>query len=633
MWDYTLVLPSVLVMAIFACYYFARPRLPIRLNRTFLCLLAATALTTMLDVLGSYLSEHYASYPAELVRIAGVLYFSFFVICPFLFYRFTLEALHRRTRRNSAAAWLFGIVVIVSLGLIVSSPWTELVFIIDETGYHYGPLYNSIHVCYLFYLLLSVLLAFRSRARLSRYEFISVLGYNCVLLAGLVLRLLLPHYLLVNTIYALAMIIIFLSFENPDLYLSDRGTAFNHRGFNEVLEELVAGKAPYRILGFVLRDYNDERGIYGGGQMDQGIAMISQYLDQTYPTYTSFYLRSGCFAVVGPETMNWNWIRGDIRERFQHPWEADEADLYLDVAFVQMDSGSGLTGVDQILNTLLIALDRAAQSVDAEGNPIEMDAIQNIEQQVAVKRSLETALEQNSVEVFLQPLVDAKTHRLVAAEALARIRDAEGNLISPSVFIPIAEKNGHINLMGEQVFQKTCRFISEHDMNRLGLQWINMNLSPIQCMKKDLADWFQSVLNDCSVSARFIHLEITEQSMVDYVMVQNQLQSLQKSGFRFALDDFGSGYSNLTRIKHYPFTNIKLDMEVVWDYFRDRDSLLPTLVQSFKNMGFSITAEGVESAEMAETMTAIGCDYLQGFYFSRPIPMAEFLRKYGNGRA
>ena len=118
--------------------------------------------------------------------------------------------------------------------------------------------------------------------------------------------------------------------------------------------------------------------------------------------------------------------------------------------------------------------------------------------------------------------------------------------------------------------------------------------------------------------------------MIDLSMLQQQIITLKDNGFQFALDDYGSGYSNLTRVKHYPFINIKLDMEVVWDYFRDKDVLLPAIVKAFKQLNLTITAEGIETKEMAESMKAIGCDYLQGYYFSQPLPVEEFLAHYEN---
>jgi EAL domain-containing protein (putative c-di-GMP-specific phosphodiesterase class I) len=221
-------------------------------------------------------------------------------------------------------------------------------------------------------------------------------------------------------------------------------------------------------------------------------------------------------------------------------------------------------------------------------------------------------------------LLSLSSATIEGAEALVRLRDQMGKIVPPGKFIPIAEKSGHIIELGRQVLDKTCEFVSTHDMRTLGLNWINVNLSPIQCMQQDIDLQFSKIIGMHHIDPSLIHLEITEESMVDYALLRHQITSLEQRGFTFVLDDYGSGYSNLTRVKHYPFNTIKLDMEVVWDYFKDRDSLLPSIVQGFKSVGLSITAEGIESEEMAQALTNIGSDYLQGFYFSKPLPCDEF---------
>jgi EAL domain-containing protein (putative c-di-GMP-specific phosphodiesterase class I) len=201
-------------------------------------------------------------------------------------------------------------------------------------------------------------------------------------------------------------------------------------------------------------------------------------------------------------------------------------------------------------------------------------------------------------------------------------------MLSPASFIPIAERNGRINALGEQIFTKTCKFIAEHDIEAMGLEWINVNLSPLQFLRPDLAKRFADILNEYKISADKIHLEITEESMIDFALLHKQMKLMTDLGFQFVLDDYGRGYSNVARMKKCPFVNIKLDMEFVWDYFKEKDKILPMLVQTIKQMGFTVTAEGIENLEMATSMKEIGCDYLQGFYFSRPIPAEDFFTKY-----
>ncbi len=625
MWNYNFLLPSILVLVIFLVYYLSRPRLPIRLNRAFLAVLTLDLATIALDYMSSRACEQYAVLPVITVDVLNMLFFVFYLARAYAFYRFTADALHIASGRdgwNVAAAAVFAGCELV----LLSSFITGAVYTVNETGYHRGPLYDIIYVCFFFCILAAAVQTLLRRGTITRFDLVSLLGYNGLLLFGNIVRILMPQYLIMNTFCLLAIIVIYLSFENPDLYLSDRGNAFNMKAFRDLLNEKYLGRN-YRILGFALQNYNDSRGIYGGTQMDEGIALISQYVKKRYPQYLIFYLRSGCFAVIGPERMNVQTVSQDIHLRFQQPWEAEDASLFLNPVFVQIGPEAKLDSVDRMINTLLIALDEAGQSRPLS-DETEMRLIQEVDQQIDVKRALEYALEHDRVEVFLQPLVDGKTGRLVAAEALARIRDEENQIIPPAQFIPIAEKNGHIVALGEQVFRKACEVLQREEIKKLNLDWINVNLSPIQCMRSDLPERLDAIRESLAVPAQRIHLEITEQSMIDYALLQRQIRILQAKGFQFALDDYGSGYSNLSRVTQVDFVNIKLDMEVVQDYFNRRDSLLPALVQTFLQMGFSITAEGIETEEMARALTEIGCDYLQGYYFSRPLPVSEFVRKF-----
>ena len=630
MWNTGFVFPSLLVLAILLVFFFVRPRLPNRLNKAFLVLIITDMATIVTDILATYADNNYQALPIPLVSVLNLLYFAAFIARNLAFFRLTIVLL-KLDISGASPKKVFGYSVFVISELIVlSSPFTGAVYSIDGAGYHRGPLYDILPVCSFFYLALGVILLIQFRKRLRRGTLISALAYHAVLIAGNAARILLPQYLIMNVFCLLAILIIFISFENPDLYITDRGPAFNTRAFTDWLDDPMHRKDS-RVLGFAIRYYNDERSMYGGIQMDQGLGLIISYLVRQFPQCLLFYLRGGNFALAGAEDADWEAIRKEISERFQKPWQAESVDLYLGVTYVEIGLTALKTPSDRIVNTLIYALDEAGDSTDIEQTLMPKETLEEIDRQIEVKRYLDKALEDDAVEVFLQPIVDSRTQRVVAAEALSRLRDEDGELIQPALFIPIAEKNGHINLMGEQVLRKVCAFLRDHDTGAAGLQWINVNLSPIQCMHSNLPGLFSSILEEYGVPAERIHLEITEESMIGYVKQERQIEELKRRGFQIALDDYGSGFSNLHQVKKYSFTNIKLDMKIVWDYMRDRDALLPALVQAFKQMGYSITAEGVETREMAENMAGIGCDFLQGFYYSRPLPMDEFAGKYMKG--
>ena len=147
-------------------------------------------------------------------------------------------------------------------------------------------------------------------------------------------------------------------------------------------------------------------------------------------------------------------------------------------------------------------------------------------------------------------------------------------------------------------------------------------------MRADLSERFIAILKKYKAEPERIHFEITEQAMGDSDTIVQQVNDLKKAGFLFSLDDFGSGYSNLTRLKYYPFFNVKLDMSIVADYCKNGGPFVPNLINALKQFGYTITAEGIEPKEMADKMKALGCDYLQGYLYSKPLPTDEFVLKY-----
>ena len=216
--------------------------------------------------------------------------------------------------------------------------------------------------------------------------------------------------------------------------------------------------------------------------------------------------------------------------------------------------------------------------------------------------------------------MNAKTRKVEGAEALVRILDDKLGLIPPSEFINIAENNGGIELLGQQVLNKVCIFLKKGIAQQYGIKWINVNLSPIQCQNSDIIDQIQHITSKNGIDHSLIHLEITEESIVDTDILKDQMDTLVKDGFKLALDDFGSGFSNVNRVKRYPFHTIKLDMAIVRAHTYDPDGILPSVVKSFTDKGLSITAEGIETEEIAKVITDMGCNYLQGYLFSKPIP-------------
>ncbi len=628
MWNLSFAVPTLLILLIILTFYFSLPRLTVRRNRVFLQMVIIETIVIIADIVSSHMDNHYQNYDNWLVTLINMIFFIAFYTRSLVMYAFNVSVLDKRKNDSAMVVQLVRTPYYFSVLMALFSPFTRLVFFIDDTGYHSGSLYNILYMCAFFYLILSYLLFVVKRKNLKRKrERYCLFLYNFIVATGLIVRILFPKMLLMDTFALMAIVVVYLAFENPEYSLELRGAIFNSRALREYIEENL-GHFKHRCLGITVHKYHEMRDIYGTKQMDEGLFLIARYLTRTFKGCNVFYYRRGRYIILCPKDSDFRKMCETVAERFKKAWRAEGVELYLDVGFATIEISNDIDSSDIILNTMASALVMADNMDSIVPVEITDTEILQTERETSVKRSLEAAIENNSVEVFLQPLISAEDGSIVGAEALSRIRDPQGKIIPPSIFIPIAENNGRINELGEQVFEKTCEFIKENDLEAMGIRWINVNLSPVQFMRSDLGERYASIAGKYGVDPGMIHLEITEESMIDDSFLQKQIQAMEGKGFRFVLDDYGTGYSNLSRLKKCPFINIKIDMGLVWDYCKEPDAILPNMINAFRSMNFGITSEGIEDENMAEEMRRLGCDFLQGFYYSKPIPMDEFVRKY-----
>ncbi|MBE5903928.1 MAG: EAL domain-containing protein [Pseudobutyrivibrio sp.] len=630
MWDYSYVIPSILILCILLFYYFTLKRLPIRINRGFVALLVTEVVVIGSDILASYADEKYKELPYNLVVWLNILYFIAFIVRIKMFDTITCNVFSINPYEDKIGSFIKNIPIILTTIVIISSYWTGSVFSITENGYVRGPYYDIIYFPYIWYLALAIYYIARYKNQIKRKrDLVCVIVYTDLIIIGLAIRILLPQVLLFDTFCVMSVIIINLVFMNPEFYIDKRTNLFNSEALHEMLREKHTMRDHY-ILGFVIKNYNEAREIYGPRQMDEGIYLIGSYLIKAFPYLKMFYYRNGRFVLVGKDQEKLIEAKDKIVERFRGRWFSKNTELYLEVGTAlgtidieEYDSELLITTIISVLNKL---------GGDSSNYEVEIDdkTIEENRKMIEVRRCLEIAIAQNRTEVFLQPIVDATTHKVIGAEALCRIRDNDGKIISPGLFIPIAERNGHITALGEQMFEKACKFVSENNIEQYGMEWVNVNVSTIQFMQHNLADRFEEILKKYKLSPEVIHLELTEAAMVEENLMDSQIRNLQEKGFYLVVDDYGTGHSNISRIKKYPFINIKLDMSLVWDYVKKPGVIVPRMVQAFKETGYTVTAEGIETKEMAIALKECGCNYLQGMLFSMPIPVDEFLEYVKN---
>lgn len=246
-----------------------------------------------------------------------------------------------------------------------------------------------------------------------------------------------------------------------------------------------------------------------------------------------------------------------------------------------------------------------------------------------IEQGLKNALEERTLSVKFQPIVSASDLQVVSFESLVRWRSKEFGEIYPDEFIPVAENKGLIVELGYQVFEKACQFIKSYRERYQNQVRVNVNVSVLQLLNSEFPSKIKAMADQVGIEPQAIVLELTETFILD----NNQaaiapLNTLRELGFSLSMDDFGAGYSSLNCFFDLPMTQIKIDKSMAWKTLTNRSSreYLKFLITMCREQNIEVVIEGIEDAKMCDFFAEMGVDYLQGYWFSKPLSVASASR-------
>ena len=307
--------------------------------------------------------------------------------------------------------------------------------------------------------------------------------------------------------------------------------------------------------------------------------------------------------------------------------------LWLDGVDVRTSCSIGIAAVpehasgrEDLMRHADLALYAAKTAGRSRPQVFSPDLLAAFEDQHQLEQDLRAAVEDGSIDVWFQPIVSTKTGRIVAVETLARWQHSERGMVPPARFIAIAEERGLIGELGRQMITKACLKMAPL-LKHTGLNYVAVNLSPLQLQDASLAGYIGGVLKQADMPSSSLLLEVTESVMLtDNPQVRLTLEALRTSGVLLALDDFGAGYSNLSSLVQLRVNLLKIDRT----FIRDLEGSLSTgiMIRSITalahELGIEVVIEGVETEEQRALIASYGCDFAQGYLFCRPLPLENF---------
>ena len=473
------------------------------------------------------------------------------------------------------------------------------------------------------FLVTNFILTIRKRRQANPRRTQVVLMWLGIWFAAAIVQFLNNELLLVGYAGAVGILIIFLRQENPE-YMTDRATGL----FNQDALLLYARKLYNMDREFSVLSIWFNLGISQAddGEREQAVMVEFARRLPNLPATRVFKMADDEVWMVFDDL---NQAK-DTMERVKVFIESGrkEIGVMAQVEYTYMPSSLLAGDYQEMVHILQYARWKGQDHSISNFRQVDRKFVVQMKQEKAMELMLDQAMKEDRIEVFYQPIYATREHRFVSAEALVRMRDTNGQLVAPASFIPVAERNGDIIQLGEIVFDKVCRFFTEEQLERYGLHYIEVNLSVVQCGYKQLADDYIRIMEKYRMHPDCINLEITESaSMSAKKTLLGNMCRLREYGVHFSLDDFGTGQSNLNYIVEMPVDIVKFDREMSQAFFRDEKAqyVMNAAMQMIQGMQLKIVSEGIEDKQQYLEMEKLGIDYIQGYYFSKPLPEKEFL--------
>ena len=357
-------------------------------------------------------------------------------------------------------------------------------------------------------------------------------------------------------------------------------------------------------------------------------------------------LRGHCYRMGGDEFViivepeifgDINNIIGNITALFNKPWYLMETEYFCTMSMGVAVFPDNSVDVHEITRMADVAMYEAKRSgkngYTYYSSEVENSTAKRLDIENNMRQAVSTGIDE--FVVFYQPVVDVNTQMCTSCEALVRWDSKALGFMGPGEFIPLAEYLGLITSIGDYVLEEACRRCKLWNDNGHPDFYINVNLSVVQLLQKDVVENIKRILDKTGVNPKNIVLEITESFAInDMQRVMDIITGLKKLGPRIALDDFGTGYSSLNYIKQLPLDIIKVDKTFIDDIVEDdyAQAFIKLIVDLSKTIGTKIVVEGVEHKEQFELLKSLGVDYIQGYYFGKPVPANIFEEKNLEGR-
>ena len=592
-------------------------------TRVFFIFLVVAYINVLGDIIQSAVFDYLDNTFSSLRGISQIIYVGTLIICAFVM---ALYVYAKILHGKKASPIVIGLIAAPGVIGLISLLFGRVNYTVTESGQYYNVGFVVL-LCYFIgflYIFGTMLLSITFRDRLRKDD---ALAITAGLLAWAILAFFqfkFHGYQVSSIAIMLMSLILFLSSENPrEYYEKDIPGVKNEDAFDLVITERFGLSKSFFIVSVIftgktmILNGEDRKKLYS---LQGEIAKMAEEATKESSYLSSWNTLS--YIIENPESV-------EQLMTLINNYKDDSGSYKLTYAVLEVPKHT--KKADEALQILRYVSGEYIYTHYSPNLVIDNKIIDKMVYRNTIEDVVRAAVKDKAFEVYYQPILSVKEGKFISTEALVRLKRADSdNYISPEDFIPIAEKCGLIQEIDDLVFEKVCSFIARENLSSYGIRKVEVNLSGNEVVDRKTYARLIGKMEKYHIPAKMINFEITETAYINNDdAFKHNVQKLKELGSTFSMDDFGSGYSNLLELLKMDYVMVKMDKEFIWNCM-DLDKpenmrMLEYSINFLKDYGLHVLAEGVETIEQAKTLIEKGVEYLQGFYYSRPLPENEYI--------
>lgn len=576
---------------------------------------------------------NYREVPNWLNWIVTTIYFIFTPLMGLIYFYYAVATIYKNHDKIKNILIVAGIPAFCFTISILCNIYTKSIFNISEDlGYTRGKFIIFTYLIFYFYCFLSFGIVVYNHKKIDQKTARILMVFPILSTLIIIFQKTHPNIILSGFAASCNLLIVYLYLQNRQIYIDFLTKLPNRWELLNMLDFLLHNRKnlnEFSLIVVSIREFKMVNDRYGQQIGDLFLQKISSSLCDISPKGSVYRFNGDEFAILLSDKINIENYVQQLQKEMNKMWEIGEYSSYLSIAIGIVTCTDKNKVVDSIIHSAEYAIVEAKKRKNDYVCFYNEDMLAKMERKKRIAEILKEKLLDESFEMYYQPIYAVDENKFLYLESLIRINDSPIGPIYPSEFIPIAEETGIIIEMTYVILDKVCKFIRDIIDNNILIECVHVNFSPLQFSQLNLAQRVIEIIEKNGIPSNTIKIEFTESAVVDSTdSVVKFSKEMNNYGIKMGLDDFGTGYSNIATVMNIPFHAVKIDKSLVWISMNDAGAaaMFKNLIGGFNGIGLQVVAEGIETKEQLETIIDFGVDQVQGYYFSKPLPMEETLK-------